>query len=216
MKKLYLPFLLLLAACAQIQEAEEEPAVMQEPVIENATSSEALLQDTTVTVLWRENIYNADAKDSVSTITLNDSYFKTISDPERAAIGYVATFVGSDCDWDGEANESFSNLNCKVIDALNLGYQCSDKHLSFLRHWLRNTPKALERLESCPVVPFTATSQKTFTSLAVTTKADTIKVNYEASGMNLREEAFWEWTEELIFKVVDDRLELVSQQKTEK
>ena len=66
---------------------------------------------------------------------LNQDYIKTMTDPEKAALGYVATFVGNDCWWDGEANEEKSNLDCKIITTLGLGYQCSNEHLGFLRKW---------------------------------------------------------------------------------
>jgi hypothetical protein len=80
-------------------------------------------QNTTIVFLWREEKYNKKYKATFSEICINQSYCKTITDPERAVIGYIATFIGSDCNWDHECNADRSNLKCKVLTALNLGYQ---------------------------------------------------------------------------------------------
>lgn len=77
----------------------------------------------TILFLWRENRDNKKYKTTFSEICLNESYCKTITDLERAIIGYTATFIGSDCNWDGECNADRSNLKCKVLTALHLGYQ---------------------------------------------------------------------------------------------
>lgn len=95
---------------------------------------------------------------------VNEELCKTITDPERAALGFVVTFVGSECDWDGEAKDDFSNLKCKTLTSLNLGYQCSDKHPGFLRKWLRYDVKPAYELRECPTVPYTAGSQTTLTT----------------------------------------------------
>lgn len=212
-------FFLLLSACTQQVHEDKilsEATIFLEQLEEDNLSATQLLKDTTITVLWRESLFDSISNNTFSTLVLNDGYFKTISDPERAALGYVSLSVGSECDWDGEANDDRSNLNCKVTHALGLGYQCSDKHLSFLNHWFRDNPEALANLKNCSAVPFTATAQNTFNHIALTTKADMIKVNFEASGINMREAAFWEWSEELVFKVYSNKLELVSQRVTTK
>ena len=48
--------------------------------------------------------YNSKLNAPFYTIMLNQDYIKTMTDPEKVALGYVATFVGNDCWWDGEAN----------------------------------------------------------------------------------------------------------------
>jgi hypothetical protein len=165
--------------------------------------------------LWREQVYDTDLQDSVSTIVINQKLAEGLSDAERAALGYVATFIGSECDWDGKANEEFSNLKCKTLSALRLGYQCSSQHLGFLRNWFRNDQKVLGRLVSCPVTPFTASSQQTFRAIYLTTQGDTIKVWFSASGVNLRMNAAWEWTEENVFSVQGNAISLVRTNESE-
>ena len=87
-----------------------------------------------------------------------------MTDPEKAALGCIATFIGSECWWDGETNNDRTNLDCKIITALGLGYQCSDEHLLFLRKWFSTDKEVLSKLETsnCPTTPYTATSQNTF------------------------------------------------------
>lgn len=124
-------------------------------------------------------------------------------------MGYVVTFIGSACEWDGEANEEFSNLKCRALTALDLGYQCSDQHLGFLQNWFRNDQDVLARLASCPRVPFTASSQQTFNEVYLTTQGDTIQVWFSASGVNVPMNASWQWTEENTFLVQDNAISLV-------
>src|SRR3569832_142073 len=83
-------------------------------------SNPNMVNDTTVKFLWRANKYNEELKDTFNSIFINEAYCKTISDAERAALGYVATFIGNECWWDGEATDERSNLKCVILTALNL------------------------------------------------------------------------------------------------
>lgn len=168
-----------------------------------------------VPFLWREQAYDASLQDSISTITIDQKLAEELTDAERAALDYVTTFIGSECDWDGKANPEFSNLKCKTLSALKLGYQCSIEHLDFLQHWFQNDQEVLIQLASCPRIPFTASSQQAFDEIYLTTQGDTIKVWFSASGVNLPMNATWEWTEENIFLVQDDAISLVRTNKSE-
>ena len=141
--------------------------------------------------LWRKNVFDPESNDSVSTIFINEKYCKTISDPEKAAIAYVATFVGNDCMWDGDAKDDRSNLKCRILSALNLGYQCSDTHLNYLRKWFKNDTFALEQLVDCPTIPYTATIQSTFEDIDVRTTKNKIWISYIATGLNMRDGSSW-------------------------
>ena len=134
-----------------------------------ATKKEEVKSDTTSTnFLWRENRYEKQLKDTINTIVFNEEYCQTLSEPERAALGYIGSFIGSENEWDGEPKEDMSNLKSKILTILNLGYQSSDKHLNFLRKWFRNDPKSLSKLESCPLIPSGATVQNTFDKIDLT------------------------------------------------
>ncbi|MCH5597473.1 hypothetical protein [Niabella ginsengisoli] len=166
--------------------------------------------------LWQENLYNEEYEEkyetNINVIVLNEDFIKTISEPEKAALAYVATFIGNECSWDGSANDDRSNLKCKILSALNLGYQCSNQHLGFLRQWFRNDKEVLKELENCPTTPDGATIQDTFDEINLEVKNNQITVFFKASGVNLREEKFWEWTEKLRFGFKENELTLVDKE----
>jgi hypothetical protein len=72
--------------------------------------------------------------------------------------------------WDGEYKSDRSNLKCKILNALDLGYQCSQTHLGFLKKWFRIDEKVLKRLEDCSTIPSTSTVQNTFDKIQITQK----------------------------------------------
>lgn len=171
------------------------------------------LKDTTIKFLWRDKKYDEELKETVNAIFINEAYCKTITDPERAALGYVATFIGNECWWDGEYKEDRSNLKCKILTALDLGYQCSDKHLGFLRQWFKNDTIVLEELENCPTTPHTATLQETFDEITLTVKGNTISVWFRANGVNVSVSDSWRWKETDYFQLDTDNLRLIKKEK---
>jgi len=200
--KLYL-LLLLLIAVVFIHLAQDE----------SFSAADSNMKNKKVKILWRENYYNVELQDTMSRIVMDTSYCKTISDPEKAAIAFVATFVGNDCWWDGQYTNDRSNLKCKVLTELNLGYQCSESHLGFLRHWFREDAKALERLEDCPTTPFTATEQETFDSISITVEGQFIILNLSISGFNIREDQEWHRAEEITFRNAEGKLFIEKEKK---
>ena len=173
------------------------------------------LQDRSVKFLWREDQVMEEYDATVSTIVLDEAYVDRISDPEKAALGYVATFIGNECAWDGKATASRSNLKCKILTALNLGYQCSDTHLGFLRKWFRDDSTVLKKLESCPTIPDGATSQETFDRIDVTVADGKIAIAYEVTGINTREGKQWTWKATDLFIYQNNGLKLVKAEKSD-
>ncbi|MDP4221417.1 MAG: hypothetical protein Q8896_13360 [Bacteroidota bacterium] len=171
-------------------------------------------KDTTITFLWREPRYLEDLQDTFSTIIINEEYCKVMSDAERAAIGFAAYNIGSECEWDGEATEGRTNLKCVVPSALGLGYQCSDTQITFLRTWFRNDPKSLKELNGCPTTPNTSTIQDTFDEIKVTTKGDKIILTFKANGVNMREDEAWSWSEKITFKRDGDSLKITKHSRS--
>ena len=114
---------------------------------------------------------------------------------------------------DGQYTNDRSNLKCKVLSELNLGYQCSESHLGFLRHWFREDTKALERLEDCPTTPFTATVQETFDSISIAVEGQSIIVNFSVTGYNIREDLEWHRTEEITFRNAEGKLFIEKEKK---
>lgn len=213
MKYLYLLTLVFLASCGQTNSnADKNELVNSDSVftsIDTNSSRNFQLTDTTVKFLWRADGYDEELKDTFNTIFINEDYCKNITDPERAALGYVSTFIGNECWWDGEANDDRSNLKCKILTALNLGYQCSDKHLGFLRQWFKDDKKSLEQIENCPTTPYTSTIQDTFHEITLTVRGNEIIVFFKASGINMREGDSWSWTETDHFQLDNDNIKLI-------
>lgn len=168
-----------------------------------------------VRFLWREERYDETLQDTFNTIVINDTLSRSLSDPKRAALGFVATFVGSECYWDGAMAVDRSNLQCKVLTALDLGYQCSETHLGFLRNWFRNDSSSLKQLETCPTIPYTATVQSSFDYINLTIWADTIEVTSGISGMNMRAGEHWSWREIDWFKINGNTISHVGSERTE-
>lgn len=218
MKYLYIAILLFLASSVQTNNAVDLSKVANSHTvlkdIENTPVNNFQFTDKTVKFLWRADKYDDELKDTFNSIFINEEYCKTITDPERAALGYVATFIGNECWWDGEANDDRSNLKCKILTALNLGYQCSDKHLGFLRQWFKDDKKALVKLENCPTTPYTSTIQDTFDEITLKVNGNEISIFFRANGVNTREGNSWSWTETDYFQVENDNLKLIKQDKS--
>lgn len=169
-----------------------------------------------IKVLWRETLYDEVLETDINTIVLNNEYLEKITEPERAALGYVTTFIGNECEWDEKANEDRSNLNCKILTQLKLGYQCSEKHLGFLRTWFSKDTLALKKLQSCPTIPNTATIQTTFDEIYITkdiTK-QIIKIDYQFTGINTRRGSVKENMYTDTFSYNDQNITLISSKKT--
>ena len=209
-------FIFMLISCGQTSSNMENEIINEnDDTNENSLGQKLKLTDKTKKFLWREDRYDEKLKDTFNTIVINDNFSKTISQPEKAALGFVITFIGSECDWDGPAREDFGNLKCKTLTSLDLGYQCSDEHLGFLKRWFRYDLKALKELENCSTVPYTATSQNTFDYINLEVKNNLIAVEFGASGINLRLGENWSWTETNYFEVQEDNIKLVQKEKSE-
>ena len=157
------------------------------PKTVNQSSTENTSPDIYIKILWL---------DQNGTLQLNTNYIKTLTDPQRAALGYIASDVSNECYWDGDKNADGSNLKCKFLSALNLGYQCSEKHLSFLKKWFSEDYKVLERLQYCQKTESSAKIQDHFSEVKMITTKDTIKIIYSAIGEDSEKQKTWRWQEE--------------------
>lgn len=153
----------------------------------NKSAIENESQDIYIKILWLDN---------TGTLQLNTNYIKTLTDQQRAALGYIATDVSSECNWDGAKKADGSNLKCKFLSALNLGYQCSETHLSFLKKWFKEDTKVLDRLQYCNKTESSAKIQDHFIEIKMITTKETIKILYSALGEDLDKQKIWSWQEE--------------------
>ena len=178
---------------------------------EATDSIHRLARDTAVRFLWLEMRFDPEFGDSISTIVLNEDYIATMPEEERAAVGYIATFVGNECWWDGDYTSDRSNLKCVILSALGLGYQCSEQHLGFLRKWFRGDSAALARLrdEDCITMPYTATVQSSFDQISLARKGDVISLDYSGGWVHLRDGISVDWQFVETFGVKDKTLHIL-------
>jgi len=153
----------------------------------NKSAIENESQDIYIKILWLDN---------TGTLQLNTNYIKTLTDQQRAALGYIATDVSSECNWDGAKKADGSNLKCRFLSVLNLGYQCSETHLSFLKKWFKEDTKVLDRLQYCNKTESSAKIQDHFIEIKMITTKETIKILYSALGEDLDKQKTWSWQEE--------------------
>lgn len=205
-KFIYLAILILLISCGKsnIKQVESRNVDSISANVK-ATTKKYILNDKKVKFLWLEK----KAGDEYQSMILNQGYCDSISDPEKAALGFVATFIGNECWWDGDSNDERSNLKCTILTSLDLGYQCSDKHLGFLRHWFRNDSASLELLANCPTTPYTSTIQETFEEIFISTQGNMIAVTYQARAINFRDDFSKTWKQTDHFVLHDDNLVFV-------
>jgi hypothetical protein len=205
MKKI-LPSLLLIClgvySCNQQQEQKETADITQpiQPVIKSA---EGLTK-----ILWLEKQFDPEFNAEVKVIRLNQTYFDKIDEAEKAVIGYYATFHGNECWWENDKpNDDRSNLRCKIIDALQLGYQCSDMQLDFLKKWFRTQPALVQELDHCPTIPTTSTQQDSFEEIIVERKIDVFTIRFTICAENLRDKITRCYEEVHTFRIFADAVE---------
>lgn len=219
MKYLYIATMVFLASCGQTDNNPNKNEVVIADTItkteETASKRNFKLTDKTVKFLWREDSYDQELKDTFNKIVINEELCKALTEPEIAVLGYVGTYIGSECQWDGECNDDRSNLKCKVLTALNLGYQCSDKHLGFLRKWFKNDKKVLAEFDyNCPTKPYTASSQNAFDEIKLTVKGNDISVWFSVIGVNMPMGESWSYTETNYFQLNNDNVRLIKKEQS--
>lgn len=157
--------------------------------------------------LWIKSQFNEEILDSIPSMKINQKYLKEMTEPEKAAVTYIATFIGNECEWDGGFTDDNTNLKCKILTTFDLGYQCSDEHLGFLRQWFEKDEPVLKELESdnCPTIPDTATHQNSFDEIQISVHENQIVITYQVDDINTRGEEVIAYTERATFEVVDER-----------
>ena len=169
------------------------------------------LKDTSLKVAWREEMYDSRLNQTISSIVLNDTYFKNITEPEKAALGYLSTFIGNECQWDGAPNSEQSNVKCKILSALSLGYQCSNVNKDFFKKWFSEGSEIMKEIESCKAA--VSSEQTSFRNISITTKDDVIKIKYTAIKANISKQKLEDWSEELTFRLSNDKIDLIKRTK---
>lgn len=164
-----------------------------------------------ITILGAKNGKDTSLKEfEGSWFGLNLSYLRNINEAEKAVLGLITTYAGTECEeWDAAANRSTGNFNCKLTKTLGLGYQCSETHLGFVRKWFRNDTAVLKELKECAAYPNGASTRISFGKIILTKSPGFIKIFFVGEGASIRSEKTWEWTETFLFKVETDQVKLI-------
>lgn len=159
-------------------------------------------------VIWREDIYDPSLKAKVNVIKIDDNYFAGISGPEKAVLGYLASTIGNECFAEGNKQ----NVKCKILTALNLGYQCSEESKTYLKSWFRDDAAIVSQIENCkPTIA--STVEKTFDEVKISSADNVIKVELKGLKLNIKENSASKWSESMSFKVDGDKVSLTERTK---
>lgn len=178
----------------------------QKPPLVNKEHQSKATQEIYIKILWL---------DKNNTIQLNENYIKKLTNQQRAALGYIVTFIGNECYWDGDKKTDESNLKCKLLTALNLGYQCSDTHLSFLKEWFKEDKKVLEDLQDCKRKESSAKIKDQLIELKMATNKNTIKIIYSAIGIDMIHARKWKWAEKSTYSFTKSEIKQTDRENIE-
>lgn len=129
-------------------------------------------------------------------LVFDDAALRCLSDAERAAIAYVGTTIGTECEWvSGTDLAAPEHMDCKLTTALGLGHQCEEKHKAFLVAWLGDDIPT-----QCARIPTTAFSQTALNELSVQREASLIVVAYKAVTTTGPGGEAWSWSETIGFQ----------------
>jgi len=119
-----------------------------------------------------------------------------------------------------------NNISCALTDALELGGQCSDKHISLVRTWFRESlPKMgrymdwaykdiqkLGQLESvCYLQPDTSTFQEKWDKIQVTQNGSHVVVDAHGTSLSHEDSASFKFTTE--YEILDHSIRVISHQE---
>lgn len=196
---------------SKLNEKETMPFLL----IESNTNYESLKKTTnSIKILYRQEEFDKNLKTNLPVIKINQPYLDTAEDGIRAIIAYYSSISGTDCWWeDDEANSAFTNLNCLLTSALNLGHQCSESHKSFMQKWFSEEKEMLNKIDECYFVPFTATSQTTYDFLNLEVTGNKVTVRYKIEGANARTQSSWEREGIDIFRINGNKIKVISRQE---
>ena len=149
------------------------------------------LKNKTVKILWNNRI-NGEL--------INKEYFKTMSEPERAAIGYIT-----------KLRHTSENRDDKytIENSLNLGYPCLGKYKCYMQLWFRNDAEALKTIVDCVLWDDGGQSVYAFLNeINLTVKGNKIYISLVNITSN---RDIWDciWTEEIIFLVDKDNIKVM-------
>jgi hypothetical protein len=182
------------------------------PSVDNLPEQEST-SNLNANFLKREYKYDEVLKDSTSEIVINEELCSTITDYEKAALCYVATLNGNEYNWAIDSVEEKSFLKSRILASLNLGDECSEAHLGFLKFMFRGDSKVMGEIYSfkCGALPsIDLDVQETFDNISIISVDDKIQIIFKMIVINSKDGKRWEWTESDFFQTSKGRIRLVN------
>ncbi len=187
-----------------------EDTINMEVLYESEPKKEVYKKD----FLWIEKVYSEQLGDSISQIIINKSYVQNIADDEKAALTLVLTLVENGCHWeDGTISMDDDKLICIGLTSLGFDYQCSPKHISFLKLWFANDTIALKEIDNCRRFFPGSTIFTTVNFISLKRTGNKIIIFVTKESHNLRIYRSNVWIEEYIFIVKDNTINLQNEGK---
>lgn len=182
----------------------------------NGIKSPNATKEITIIILGSKNNKNKNLQEfNGSSFGLNLNYFKKIPESEKAILGFIATYAGTECDLEYETiSKPFTQYNCRLTLALGIGYQCSEEYLAFERKWFRNDTIVLKQFDDCPISPTGASNVSAFGEIKLTRSPGRIKIYFQKHTFSIRNMRSAEWTETFYFKVDADQIHLIKRTHT--
>lgn len=163
----YLPAIILSGACSGPAQHNNEEEAASQPGTPPAAGT-TVLSDS-VSSSGAESAYRLIHETDTAPGRLDTEVIAELDDPLRALAAFYAAMGGTNCD--GE--------NCELTTALGLGKQGSDKHKALISNYFPDDPVAATVVgQDCYLRPSGASTFSDFEYLTVTTKGDTIQVDY--------------------------------------
>jgi|GEM_PF-3707301 len=163
----------------------------------------APLKDKKIKFFWYDNQVDPGT-------LINKEYCKTMSEPERAALGYIAMLEATL----GSIYYDKGNEECSIHSALNFDEQCSEKYKTYMQFWFRNDPESLDRIINCYITYAEGSNICTFNEITVTVKGKTIYITFGANCSN-RDICDCNWTEKITFLADKDNIKIIDWKKSE-
>ncbi|MFC4476781.1 hypothetical protein [Flavobacterium chungangensis] len=169
------------------------------------------LKDKTVNFLRRGKEYKN---------LVNEEYCKTMSEPERAALGYLTTLYPTSnyCYFKKDIDKEYTMRHALNLDSENYSYndKSTDQFMNYMQFWFRNDTESLSKIaaDHCPEAIAYGSVLFYLSKINLTVKENKIYINFKIEGAGRSD---WEviWTEKLTFLVAKDYIKLIESKKSE-
>jgi hypothetical protein len=151
-----------------------------------------------VKILWWEDV----------DVVLNLEFISKMKEEEKAVLALLSTYAGGECIYDED-----TRLECSLTSALNLGYQCSEEHLEFVKKWFLKDYEVFSKINNCYSIPYSATNQFKFSEIIFSRNDIRIQVLYKIQGVRLAEEYFYNYEVLETFEIKDGYLYKINEEE---